>query len=66
MECKRPSIMAPNGSCERTQENAQFQQSVLVSTFQSLSAAGGKAHAADPEERRFLSGGRVGVIRQGG
>ncbi len=40
-ECKGPAIMAPNGSCDSMQENPQFQQSVLVSTFRCLSAAVG-------------------------
>ena len=51
MECERPSIMAPNGTCERMQENPHFQQSVLVSTCPVLVCCGRCKPVRRPDER---------------
>ncbi len=56
MECEGLSIMAPNGSCERMQENPRFQQSVSGCAFHCLSAAASVSR----------TGGRMSVVRNGG
>ena len=55
-ECKWPSIMAPNETCERMLVKFQFQLFAFRSSFRCLSAAaGGKTYLlASPDWNGFL------------